>query len=146
MPHPTLTCIKGKPTHMQVKIVLRELTANLMAVSCPWGHEKGHLGLLQDLAIYQACNGATFTILATKLPTYPIISVGASAPQCKELHATNAAICKVWTTYHLVLTITRDQFARAIDNVSYAELYNPIKGLNGIDLRMLVTHILTTYA
>ncbi len=25
-------------------MVIRELTANLMAVSCPWGHGKGHLG------------------------------------------------------------------------------------------------------
>ena len=58
MPHPSLTRIKGEPTHKQVKIVLRELTANLMAVSCPWGHDEGHLRLLQDPAIYQACNGA----------------------------------------------------------------------------------------
>jgi hypothetical protein len=58
MLHPTLTRIKGEPTHKQVKLVIQELTANLMAVSCLWGHEKGHLGLLQDPTIYLACNGA----------------------------------------------------------------------------------------
>jgi hypothetical protein len=56
MLHPTLTRVLGEPTHKQVKMVTRELTTNLMAVSCPWGHNKGHLGLLQDPAIYLARN------------------------------------------------------------------------------------------
>jgi hypothetical protein len=54
MPHTTLTRVLGEPTHNQIKMVIRELTANLMAVSCPWGHSKGHLRLLQDPAIYMA--------------------------------------------------------------------------------------------
>ena len=57
MPHALLTRVLGEPTHKQVKMVIRELTANLMAVSCPWGHNKGHLELLQDPAIYLARNG-----------------------------------------------------------------------------------------
>ncbi len=105
MPHPSLTCIKGEPTHKQVKIVLWELTANLMALSCPWSHEKGHLGLLQDPAIYQARNGAAFTIPTAKPPAYPIVPAGATAPQCKELHTTNDAECKAWTTYCLVILV-----------------------------------------
>ncbi len=48
MLHSTRTRIKEEPTHKQVKLVIQELTANLMAVSHPWGHEKVHLGLLQD--------------------------------------------------------------------------------------------------
>jgi hypothetical protein len=69
-----------------------------------------------------------------------------TAPQCKELQATNAAARKAWTTYCLVLSITRDQIVLAIDDVYYAVLDNPIKSLNGVNLCMLVTHILTTYA
>jgi hypothetical protein len=117
-----------------------------MAVSCPWGHEKGHLGLLQDPTIYLAHNGAQFNIPTAKPPAYPIVPTGATAPQCKELQTTNAAARKAWTTYHLVLSITRDQFVAAIDDIYYAVLDNPIKGLNGINLRTLITHILTTYA
>jgi hypothetical protein len=49
MPHPILTRVLGESTHKQVKDDLCKLTANLMAVTCPWGHGKGHLGLLQDL-------------------------------------------------------------------------------------------------
>jgi hypothetical protein len=94
MPHPTLTRVKGEPMHKQVKVVLRELTANLMAVSCPWGHEKDHLGLLKDPAIYLARNGALFDIPAAEPPAYPVVPTGATAPQCKELWATNAAACK----------------------------------------------------
>jgi hypothetical protein len=53
---------------------------------------------------------------------------------------------KAWATYKLVLAITRDQFAAAIDDVYYAVLDDPTEGLNGVDLRTLVQHILTTYA
>jgi hypothetical protein len=42
MPHNVLTSVLGEPRHKQIKMVIRELTANLMAVSCPWGHSKGH--------------------------------------------------------------------------------------------------------
>jgi hypothetical protein len=38
------------------------------------------------------------------------------------------------------------QFAAPINDVFYAVLDNPIKGLNGINLRTLVHHIATTYA
>jgi hypothetical protein len=117
MLRPTLTHVKGEPTHKQVKVVLRELTTNLMAVSCPWGHTKGHLGLLQDPAIYLARNRALFNIPTAKPPAYPDIPAGATAPQRKELWATNTAACKAWTTYRLVLSITRNQFAAAINNV-----------------------------
>ncbi len=51
----------------------------------------------------------------------------------------------MWTTYHLVRAITHDQFAAAINNIFYAILDNPIKGLNGVNLRTLVHHIATTY-
>jgi hypothetical protein len=146
MLHLILTRIKGEPTHKQVKLVIQELTPNLMAVSCPWGHEKGHLGLLQDPTIYLACNEAQFDIPTAKPPAYPIVPTRANAPQCKELWATNAAAHKAWLTYCLVLSITRDQFAAAINGIYYAILDNPIKGLNGVDLHTLVTHILTTYA
>ncbi len=52
----------------------------------------------------------------------------------------------MWTTYCLVRAITCNQFAAAINDVFYAVLNNSIKGLNGIDLHMLVQHIATTYA
>jgi hypothetical protein len=145
MPHATLTGVLGEPTHKQVKMVIRELTANLMAVSCPWGHNKGHLGLLQDPAIYLARNGATFIIPANEPPTYPVIPAGATIQAQEELRANNIAARKAWATYRLVLAITRDQFAAAIDGVYYAVLDDPTEGLNGVDLFRLVQHILTTY-
>jgi hypothetical protein len=62
----------------------------------------------------------------------------------KELHATNIAACNHGTP--TMLTITHDQFVVAINNVYYAVLGDPTKGLNAIDLRTLVMHILNTYA
>jgi hypothetical protein len=126
-------------------MVIRELTANLMAVSCPWGHNKRHLELLQDPAIYLACKGGAFTIPDNEPPTYPVIPNGATTQAREELHANNIAACKAWATYRLVLAITRDQFAAAIDDVYYAVLDDPTEGLNGFDLRTLVQHILTAY-
>ena len=75
-------------------MVIRELTANLMAVSCPWGHNKGYLGLLQDPTIYLTCNGAAFTIPANEPPTYSIMSAGATVQAREKLRATNIAGCK----------------------------------------------------
>ncbi len=46
----------------------------------------------------------------------------------------------------MVLTITRNQFAAAINDVYYAVLDDPTKGLNPVDLHTLVMHILNTYA
>ncbi len=46
----------------------------------------------------------------------------------------------------MVLIITRDQLAAAINNVYYAILGDPTEGLNAVDPRTLVMHILNTYA
>jgi hypothetical protein len=71
---------------------------------------------------------------------------GATAPQRKELCANNIVACKAWATYKLVLAITCNQFATAIDNVYYAVLDDPTKGLNSVNLCTLVLHIQQTYA
>ena len=89
MPHNMLTRVLEEPTHKQIKMVIRELTANLMAVFCPWGHDKGHLGLLQDPTIYAARNSEAFTIPADKPPAYPVMPNSATAPQPEELRANN---------------------------------------------------------
>jgi hypothetical protein len=87
-----------------------------------------------------------FTISANEPPTYPLIPAGTTAQAREELRATNISARNAWATYRLVLAITRDQFAAAINDVYYAVLDNPTKGLNGVNLRTLVQHILTTYA
>jgi hypothetical protein len=146
MPHPILTRVFGEPTHEQVKMVIHELSANLMAIFCPWGHSKGHLGLLQDPAIYLAHNGEAFNIPHNEPPAYPVMPAGATTAKCKELYIINPAARKAWNTHKMVLTITRDRFAAAIDNIYYAILDNPTKGLNAIILCSLVMRILTIYA
>ena len=61
------------------------------------------------------------------------------------MHANNIIARKEWATYKLVLAITRDQFAAAIDDIYYAVLDNPTESLNSIDLHTLVLHIQQTY-
>jgi hypothetical protein len=146
MPLPIITRVFGKPTHKQVKTVIRKLLANFMAISCPWGHSKGHLGLLQDPAIYLARNGEAFNIPNIEPPAYPVIPAGATSANHEELRATNSAACKAWNTHKMVLAITRNQFAVAINNLYYTVLNNPTKCLNAVDLCTLVMHIFITYA
>jgi hypothetical protein len=76
---------------------------------------------------------------------YPVVTAGATTHQRKELGAQKTSARKVWTTYHLVRAITRNQFAAAINNVFYTVLNDPIMGLHGVNLRTLVHHIVTTY-
>ncbi len=103
-------------------------------------------GVLQDPAIYLACNGEAFNIPHIEPPAYPIIPAGNLTAKGEELHATNATACKAWNTYKIVFAITHDQFAAAVDDVYYTVLDDPTKGLDAIDLHSLVMHILTTYA
>jgi hypothetical protein len=146
MPHPILIRVFGKPTHKQIKTVICKLLANPMAISCPWGHSKGHLSHLQDPAIYLAHNGEAFNIPNNEPTAYPVFPADATTTDRKELCATNTAACKAWNTYKMVLTITCDQFVVAIDGLYYAVLDNPTEGLNAIDLCTLLMHILNTYA
>jgi hypothetical protein len=106
MPHGTLTRITGEPTHKQLKILKKELAANLMAIPCPWGR-KGNLGLLQDPVFYLQCNGATFVVPAVAPPEYPINPPDA-ALACKAARAANLAEQKAWNTYIIVLDILQN--------------------------------------
>jgi hypothetical protein len=96
MPHAILTRVFGEPTHNQIKTIIWKLLAKIMAISCPWGHSKGHLGLLQDPAIYLACNKEAFNIPHIEPPAYPVIPAGAMTAAREELRAINAAACKAW--------------------------------------------------
>jgi hypothetical protein len=116
-----------------------------MAIPCPWGHRKEHLGLLQDPVLYLQCNGASYTVPGAAPPDYPIIQP-AAAPAHEAAWAANLAKRKAWNTYIIVRTITCNQFTAAINDVYYAELNDPTKGLNTISLCNLVTHICSTYA
>ena len=87
MPHRTLTRIAGEPTHASLKALEKELAANLMAVPCPWGHNKGHLGLLQDPAIYLQRNGEAFNI---------DLAGNAAAGVREAARADNQAQLKAW--------------------------------------------------
>jgi hypothetical protein len=117
-----------------------------MAIFCPWGHSKGHLGLRQDQAPYLACNGEAFNIPPNEPPAYPVIPASATTAKHKELCATNVATCKAWNTYKMVLNIVRNRSAVAINKVYYDVLDYPTRGLNTINLCSLIMHILIIYA
>ncbi len=137
--------VPGTPTHKFLKILKKELAANLMAIPCPWGHGKGHLSLLQDPVLYLQRNGVAFVIPGATPPDYPN-NPPVALPAHESARTTNLAKQKGWNTYLVIAAITRDQFAAAINDVYYTALDNPTKGLNAITLSNLVVHIHTTYA
>ncbi len=98
MPHGSLTCITGEPTYKQLKILEKELTANLIAIPCPWGHGKRHLGLLQNTVLYLQRNGAVITVPAVAPPEYPL-NPPAAATTREAAQAANLANCKAWNIY-----------------------------------------------
>jgi hypothetical protein len=62
-----------------------------------------------------------------------------------DSNTNNYLLRSIIDVLHIVRTITRDQFAVAINDVYYAALDDPTEGLNAISLQDIVTLICTTY-
>jgi hypothetical protein len=96
--------------------------------------------------MFNLCNRAAFTITVAAPPAYPIIVDGDTTAKRKEQRANNISACKAWLLYMILHTIKHNQFAASINNLYYATLDDPTKGLNAVTLQQLVAHICTTYA
>ena len=145
MPNQTLTKIHGEPTHKAVRKLEKELCANLIAVDCPWGLNKGHLGELQTAATFMARNGAAYIPPAIAPPAYPVIPPGSTAAERERLKAENETDLGHWKTLQHVRRIAVNQVAEAIEPVYYAELDDPDEGLNDVLVRDLLDHIRDRY-
>ena len=72
--HPTLTKIEGEPDYEQMCIVREEIFRNAIAIKSTFGGRKhGHLGSVQQPAVYQTEAGQAWTIPASggMYPTFP---------------------------------------------------------------------------
>ena len=72
--HPTLTKIEDEPNYDQMCIVREELFRNAIAIKSTFGGRKhGHLGSVQQPAVYQTEAGQAWTIPASggMYPTFP---------------------------------------------------------------------------
>eukprot|EP00804_Cyclotella_cryptica_P009111 CCRYP_003186-RA/>CCRYP_003186-RA protein AED:0.81 eAED:0.81 QI:0/-1/0/1/-1/1/1/0/245 len=145
MPHQSLTKINGTPTHTAMKRLEKELTANLIAVHCPWGHGRGYLGELLPAALFQARYGAAYAPPVAAPPAYLAIPPGATTAQREELRATNKQAQQHWQTMLHVRRIAFNLAAEAIDDVYYAELDDPVKGLNSVEIQDIIDHIKDRY-
>ena len=145
MPHQSLTKIIGEPTHAAMKKLEKELAANLIAVACPWGVGRGYLGELLPAAIFQARYGAPYTPPAAAPPAYPVIPPGATTALREELRATNEEAQQHWQTMLHVRRLAVNLASEAIENIYYAELDDPIEGLNGVEIQDLLDHIKDCY-
>ena len=66
-PHPTLTPLHGKPTNTNLKLLCKEVYANVRAIlSTQGGGNHGHMGLIMTAAQYASINAIAFV-----LPAHP---------------------------------------------------------------------------
>ena len=145
MPHQTLTKISGEPTHAAMKRLEKELAANLIAVECPWGNGHGYLGELLPAAIYTARYGAAYAPPAAAPPAYPVLPPGTTTAVREALKAQNEEDQKHWQTMVHVRRISVNLAADAIEDIYYAELDDPIEGLNAVEIQDLLDHIKDRY-
>ena len=145
MPHQTLTKIQGEPTHKAIRKLEKELAANLIAVPCSWGVNKGHLGELHDPATFLARNGAPYAPPATAPPAYPDMPVGATTAAREQIRAEHELAQNDWQTLQHVRRIAVNLVAAAVEPVYYAELDDPDEGLNAVSVRELLQFIRERY-
>eukprot|EP00970_Alexandrium_tamarense_P006376 scaffold1087_cov138-Alexandrium_tamarense.AAC.2 len=145
MPHQTLTKIQGEPTHKAIRKLEKELGANLIAVPCSWGVNKGHLGELHDPAIFLARNGAPYAPPAAAPLAYPDMPVGATTAAREQIRAEHELSQNDWQTLQHVRRIAVNLVAAAVEPVSYAELDDPDEGLNAVNVRELLQFIRERY-
>ena len=145
VPFKNLDKIIGTPTFENMIILRKQLGANLIAVDCPWGQQKGQLGLLQDPASFTAQNGGAYTPPAIQPPSYPVIPPGTSTSDRERMQASNSADLRDWQIMKHTERIGLKKIAEAVEEVYYAELDDPGVGLNAIDICTLFNHILDRY-
>ena len=69
----------------------KDITENFITVWCPWGHGKGNLGLIQDIALYLQHNRENFDIHANDPIPYLVILHNTSAVKHKRIRVLNKA-------------------------------------------------------
>eukprot|EP00804_Cyclotella_cryptica_P010116 CCRYP_019274-RA/>CCRYP_019274-RA protein AED:0.67 eAED:0.36 QI:0/0/0/0.66/1/1/3/0/387 len=122
MPHQSLTKINGAPTH----VAMKKLEKSLPQIS----------------SLTLRCRD---TPPAASPPAYPAIPPGATVAVREELRATNDEDQQNWQTMLHVRRIAVNLAAAAIDDVYYAELDDPVEGLNSVEIQDIVDHIKDRY-
>ena len=89
--------------------------------------------------------GGAYTPPAAAPPTYPNIPQGTTAAGREALKADNEEAQQAWQTLLHVRRIVFNQAADAIESVYYAEIEDPIEGLNGVEVRDFIDHICGRY-
>ena len=95
-----------------MKKLKKELAANLIAIKCPWGLGRSYLGKLLPTVIYTARYSAAYTP-----------PPGTTQGQRRANHDAHSLHC------------------RALDDVFYAELGDPVEGVNAVKIQDLFDHI-----
>ena len=79
--------IVGNPSNPEVSKWFRQMCANLILVTAPLevGLGKGHLGMLQQEAVFQARNGQAYNPPLFAPTSNPVFPTGSTVAQLKEI-------------------------------------------------------------
>ena len=147
-PNQVITPISGEPTYVQMKRWEKEIRTNLIAIQTPdvWGRGKGHLGMIQDINVFVARNGAVYNPPNNAPPVYPIIPTHSTSQVRERLCGTHKVKLHHWERYHLTTLTIVTIGAAAFDNFVTAELDDPDEGLDRVLILDLYDHVMDRFA
>ena len=144
--HTTLSTIENKPDYKQMCVVRKELFCNAIAINYMFGGEiHGHLGYVQQPAIYHTGAGQAWTV-PTSGGMYPTFSDGATDDKKKREVAefinreTHIKIAE------LVEELLKNQLLKAVNEEYIMELRQGVFQYDGVTTSELLEHIFSNYA
>ena len=118
------------------------MCSNLISVTAPLeaGCGKGHLGMLQQEAVFQARNVQAYNPFLFA-PTYtPVFPTGSTVAQHKEIKERHKVNVKNYDIYKATGRCAVDIGSRAFKDWVFSELNDPTEGLAGVTIRKFGLH------
>jgi hypothetical protein len=144
-PHPTLTPIIGKPTHLTLRLFYRQLYANARTVdSVRGGGLHGFLALVMSPEKYFALAGEVF-VVPLHPGANPVHPPTATGPQITEINRVYTAALAEMVEYRKIHQLLKKQILDAIDPLFLAVLEDGAMGFADVSAAALVTHLTTKY-
>ena len=138
--------IVGETSNPKVSKWFRKMCSNLISVTAPLevGRGKGHLGMLQQDAVFQARNGQAYNpplFAPTSIPVFPTGSTVDQREEIKEIHKVNV---NNYDIYKAAGRCAVDIGARAFEDWVFAKLNDPTEGLADVTTIQFPAGIITT--
>ena len=143
--HPTIPCIKGRPTRENLRELQTKIYENAASVPCELGGGlHGYLGIAMSNDQYASTVGTTFTphVNPGPLPTYPDNATQYQIAAAKDLHQRQS---KLFNEQRKVEQALRNQLVNAIENAYLETLRQEYIGYNNRSIPEIFNHLFINY-